>query len=108
MSAGASKRSIIAIYLTYALILLFFALPLLWLLSLAVRTQAEIFVAEVRIIPRFPTLRNFQVVLQNPQFLVYLWNGLKLSMRRRRTSTRSRRAARRRASAASFSTTRPS
>jgi multiple sugar transport system permease protein len=80
VSAGASKRGSIAIYLAFALILLFFALPLLWLLSLAVRTPAEIFVAEVRIVPRAPTLGNFATILQNPQFLVYLWNGLKLSI----------------------------
>jgi multiple sugar transport system permease protein len=80
VSAGMSKKGSIAIYLAFALILLFFALPLLWLLSLAVRTPAEIFVAEVRIVPRFPTLRNFEAILQNPQFLVYLWNGLKLSI----------------------------
>ena len=79
MSGGLKKGSV-ALYLAFALILLFFALPLLWLLSLAIRTPAEIFVAEVRIVPRFPTLRNFETILQNPQFLVYLWNGLKLSI----------------------------
>jgi multiple sugar transport system permease protein len=78
--SGARTKGSIAIYLALVLILLFFALPLLWLLSLAVRTPAEIFVAEVRIVPRFPTLRNFETILQNPQFLVYLWNGVKLSI----------------------------
>ena len=74
------KKGSVAIYLAFVLILLFFALPLLWLLSLAIRTPAEILVAEVRLVPRFPTLRNFETILQNPQFLVYLWNGLKLSI----------------------------
>lgn len=70
----------IAIYIALALILLFFAIPLLWLLSLSVRTPAEIFVAEVRIVPRSPTLQNFVQILSNPQFLGYLWNSVKLSV----------------------------
>ncbi|MGA7993711.1 MAG: carbohydrate ABC transporter permease [Bradyrhizobium sp.] len=59
---------------------MFFALPLLWLLSLSVRTPAEILVAEVRIVPHSPTLQNFVEVLRNQQFLGYLWNGAKLSI----------------------------
>ena len=69
-----------AIYLALALILVFFALPLLWLLSLSIRTSAEILVADVRIIPRSPTLQNFVTVLKNPQFVGYVWNALKLSI----------------------------
>ena len=75
-----SRKDTIAIYLALALILAFFALPLLWLLSLSIRTQAEILVAEVRIIPRSPTLQNFVTVLKNPQFIGYVWNALKLSI----------------------------
>ncbi|WP_426614408.1 carbohydrate ABC transporter permease [Bradyrhizobium sp. McL0616] len=70
----------IAIYIALALILSFFAIPLLWLLSLSVRTPAEILVADVRIIPRSPTLQNFIQILGNPQFLGYLWNSVKLSV----------------------------
>lgn len=70
----------IAIYIALALILLFFAIPLLWLLSLSVRTPAEILVAELRIVPRSPTLQNFVQILNNPQFLGYLWNSVKLSV----------------------------
>jgi multiple sugar transport system permease protein len=70
----------IPLYLALALILLFFALPLLWLLSLSIRTPAEILVAEVRIVPHSPTLQNFVEVLRNRQFLGYLWNGAKLSI----------------------------
>jgi multiple sugar transport system permease protein len=79
-SALNSRKDTIAIYLALALILVFFALPLLWLLSLSIRTSAEILVAEVRIIPRSPTLQNFVTVLKNPQFIGYVWNALKLSI----------------------------
>jgi multiple sugar transport system permease protein len=75
-----SRRGTIAIYVALALILLFFALPLFWLLSLSIRTSAEILVADVRIVPRSPTLQNFVTVLKNPQFVGYVWNALKLSI----------------------------
>ena len=70
----------IATYVAYALICLFFAGPLLWLLSLSIRTSAEIFVSEIRILPREPTVENYVDVLSNPLFPVYLWNGLKLAV----------------------------
>ena len=80
MSSRGRWKEGIPIYLALALILLFFALPLLWLLSLSVRTPPEILVAEVRIVPHSPTLQNFVEVLRNRQFLGYLWNGAKLSI----------------------------
>jgi multiple sugar transport system permease protein len=70
----------IPLYLALTVILSFFALPLLWLLSLSVRTPAEILIAEVRIVPQSPTLQNLVEVLRNQQFLGYLWNGAKLSI----------------------------
>ncbi len=68
--------------LTYAFMLvmfLFFAIPLLWLLSLAVRDQTEVFLGVARFIPENPTMDNFVNVLTNSYFPTYLWNGLKLA-----------------------------
>jgi multiple sugar transport system permease protein len=70
----------IATYVAYAAIFLFFIGPLLWLVSLSIRTRAEIFVSEIRLIPHAPTMENYVGVLGNPRFPVYLWNGLKLSL----------------------------
>ena len=70
----------IATYVAYVVIFLFFAGPLLWLLSLAVRNASEVYVSEIRILPREPTLSNFVDVLGNPLFPIYLWNGLKLAV----------------------------
>lgn len=67
-------------YLAYLLIFLFFAGPLLWLVSLSIRTQAEIFVSDLRIIPNHPTIENYVGVINNPRFATYLWNGLKLAV----------------------------
>lgn len=80
MSSRTRWKEGIPLYLALAVILLFFALPLLWLLSLSVRTPAEILIAELRIVPHSPTLQNFVEVLRNQQFLGYLWNGAKLSI----------------------------
>jgi multiple sugar transport system permease protein len=80
LNSRAHTKGRTAIYLALALILVLFALPLFWLLSLSIRTSAEILVAEVRIVPHSPTLQNFVAVLKNPQFIGYLWSGLKLSI----------------------------
>jgi multiple sugar transport system permease protein len=70
----------IATYVAYAAIFLFFIGPLLWLVSLSIRTRAEIFVSELRLIPHTPTMENYVGVLRNPRFPLYLWNGLKLAI----------------------------
>lgn len=68
--------------LTYAFMavaFLFFAWPLLWLVSLSLRTRQEVFLGVARFIPHKPTLDNFVNVLASGAFPVYLWNALKLS-----------------------------
>jgi multiple sugar transport system permease protein len=70
----------IGTYLAYATIFLFFAGPLLWLVSLSIRDSSEVFVSDLRLIPQHPTLENFSGVLNHPLFPTYLWNGLKLAV----------------------------
>ena len=68
--------------LSYAFMLVcfvFFAGPLLFLLSMALRTRKEAFLGVARFIPQMPTLDNFVAVLTNASFTLYLWNGLVLS-----------------------------
>jgi multiple sugar transport system permease protein len=79
----ASRRARIAdwaTYFAYLAICVFFAGPLLWLLSLSIRTAAEVYVSEIRLWPRDPTAENYVLALSNPLFSKYLWNGLKLSV----------------------------
>jgi multiple sugar transport system permease protein len=70
----------IGTYAAYAVIFLFFAGPLLWLLSLSIRNSSEVFVSDLRILPTNPTLENYVGVLHHPLFPLYLWNGLKLAV----------------------------
>jgi multiple sugar transport system permease protein len=60
------------------ILVVFFAAPLLWLVSLAIRTPAEVFLGAARFIPEEPTLDNFRQILTDRTFGLYLWNGIKL------------------------------
>jgi multiple sugar transport system permease protein len=80
---SATRRARVAdagTYLAYVVIFLFFAGPLLWILSLSIRTAAEVYVSDIRLWPRMPTLENYRAALGNPLFLTYLANGLKLAV----------------------------
>ncbi|ETX09535.1 ABC transporter permease, partial [Roseivivax halodurans JCM 10272] len=66
-------------YAALALLAAFFALPFAWLGSLALRTPSEVYLGAARFVPEDPTLGNFATILSDPAFLIYLWNGLKLS-----------------------------
>ena len=57
----------------------FFAGPLTYLLSMALRDKREIYRGVARYIPHNPTIDNFITVLNNSYFPLYLWNGLKLA-----------------------------
>ncbi|HEX2181981.1 MAG TPA: carbohydrate ABC transporter permease [Rubrobacteraceae bacterium] len=67
-------------YLVFALVLVFFGGPLLWVLSLSIRTQQEVFITSLRVIPESPTLENYVEVLYSAQFSVFLTNSLKLAV----------------------------
>ncbi|MDM9624663.1 carbohydrate ABC transporter permease [Rhizobium sp. S152] len=66
-------------YLFLLITFLFFAWPLVWLLSLALRTRKEVFLGVSRLIPKSPTLDNFIAILSSDKFAGYLWNALILS-----------------------------
>ena len=70
----------IGTYLAYAVIFLFFAGPLLWLISLSIRNASEVYVSNLHIVPNQPTLENYASVMKNALLPVYLWNGLKLAV----------------------------
>lgn len=76
------RRATIGNVLTYAAMLpiaAFFLIPVIWLVSLSLRTQSEVFFGVSRFIPEDPTLDNFKRVLTDSGFRTYLWNSVKLS-----------------------------
>ena len=61
MSATRNARlADVGTYAAYVVICIFFAGPLLWLVSLSIRTSAEVYVSEIRLWPNAPTLENYQ------------------------------------------------
>jgi multiple sugar transport system permease protein len=66
-------------YVFMLIMFVFFAGPLSYLLSLAMRDRREIYLGVARYIPKNPTFDNFISVLSNSYFPLYLWNGLKLA-----------------------------
>jgi multiple sugar transport system permease protein len=60
-------------------VLLFFGIPLLWILSLSLRTQEDILVTTVNPVPDSPTLGNYGEVLSSAQFPRFLFNSALLS-----------------------------
>ncbi|WP_064692739.1 carbohydrate ABC transporter permease [Rhizobium aegyptiacum] len=66
-------------YLFMLVMFVFFACPLTYLLSMALRDKREVYRGAARYIPDNPTIQNFITVLNNSYFPIYLWNGLKLA-----------------------------
>jgi multiple sugar transport system permease protein len=67
-------------YLVFIAALVFFGFPLLWVLSLSIRTSQEVYITSLQLIPKTPTLENYTEVLYTAQFSVYLINSLKLAV----------------------------
>jgi multiple sugar transport system permease protein len=66
-------------YLGLGLVLLFFGVPLLWILSLSFRTNEDILVTTINPIPSDATLDNYAEVLRSAQFPRFLLNSAILS-----------------------------
>src|SRR5215210_6483832 len=67
-------------YVAFLAIFLFFGGPLLWILSLSIKTAAEVNDPSLALIPDEPTLDNYTQVLNSAQFPTFLTNSAKLSI----------------------------
>jgi multiple sugar transport system permease protein len=67
-------------YVGLGVVLLLFGLPLLWILSLSLRDQAEILTMSLNPVPDAPTLANYREVLESAQFPRFLANSLVLAI----------------------------
>ena len=67
-------------YVAFAAVLLFFGGPLLWIVSLSLKTAAEVNDPSLKLIPDDPTLDNYTQVLSTAQFSTFLINSAKLSL----------------------------
>lgn len=79
INSRAARAGDLVTYLTIVPIAAFFLTPILWLVSLSLRTPQEVFLGAARFIPEDPTLGNFNTILTDSGFLLYLWNSVKLA-----------------------------
>jgi multiple sugar transport system permease protein len=78
-AAARARRDDVWTYVGLACVLLFFGVPLLWMLSLSFRNQQEILVTTINPIPDNPTFDNYGEVLRSAQFPRFLLNSALLS-----------------------------
>jgi multiple sugar transport system permease protein len=78
MSARA-RRDDVWTYLGMLAVLLFFGVPLLWMLSLSLRSAADVLVSTLNPMPGPPTLDNYGEVLRSAQFPRFLLNSALLA-----------------------------
>jgi len=74
------RRGDVMTYAVFFFCLIFFGLPLLWLISLSFRTAEEVYTSALKFIPENPTTFNYTSVLSSGRFQQYLLNSLKLTM----------------------------
>lgn len=74
------RRNIIKtlLYLSYALISVFFLFPLIWVFSLSFKTSQELYKVPPTLIPESFHFENYQYVIENNNILTYLTNSGKI------------------------------
>ena len=74
-----TPAAIALIYAGYALVLILFLLPVLWVASLSLRPLAEMFSSPPALIPKHPDLAAYRAVLTRSPFVIYVWNSVKFA-----------------------------
>jgi ABC-type glycerol-3-phosphate transport system permease component len=63
-----------ALYSVLILISIFMILPFIWMLSTSFKLPEDVFGYPVRLIPEFPTLRNYSYIFEDRNVVRVLWN----------------------------------
>lgn len=69
----------VLIYAAYAVILLVFLGPLLWVISLSLKTRPEVLAYPPRLIPETFAWQNYVHIWQATRIPLYLWNTVKIT-----------------------------
>lgn len=67
-------------YAVYALAMLFFLFPVLWVVSMSLRQSGEVLTYPVQFLPRDVTLEPYVQVLQRSEMLTWVFNSLKIAL----------------------------
>lgn len=78
---GIRKRNLanILLYLVFAILAVLFLGPILWMVSLSLKTRTEIFNYAPQLLPESFGLQNFHFILTSSQVPVYLLNSFKVA-----------------------------
>jgi multiple sugar transport system permease protein len=68
------------ITLLFVLVVVVFIGPVLWIISLSLKTKQEIFTYPPRLIPRPFAFENYPAVFTNSRIPLYLWNSFKITV----------------------------
>ncbi len=82
MSSISRKRTLSAIlaYLIVGISIIFFILPVLWIIYTSFRTQASIFTGDVISPLKEYTLENYETILSVADFPAFFWNSFKIAL----------------------------
>ncbi len=69
----------IALYAFFALVATFFLFPILWILSLSLKSVPELFQVPLRILPQTPMWENYRYLFDQIVFQRGLWNSVKIT-----------------------------
>lgn len=72
-----TTKSNYLVWFLYIVAILFFIGPILCILSISLKTPAEIF-GNPSLIPEDPTLENYKFVMKNTKLPIYIWNSVKI------------------------------
>lgn len=73
-------RYVLSTYFIYATGIFFFLFPVLWVISMSLRPQADVLTYPPELIPTRFTFEPYQVVLFESQMLQWVWNSVKVTI----------------------------
>jgi len=73
-----TKSTNLALYICYIIIIAFFIGPVLWVISLSLKTPAEIFTYPPQLIPSRLAIKNYVTVWTRSQISLFMFNSFKI------------------------------
>lgn len=69
------KLKLIFLYISIILITVIMFIPIVWMASTSIKTDAEVFTRPIRWVPRVPTLNNFITLIRTPKYSIFFVNS---------------------------------
>jgi len=69
------KLKLVFLYISIILITVIMFIPIVWMASTSIKTDAEVFTRPIRWVPRVPTLNNFITLIRTPKYSIFFVNS---------------------------------